>query len=270
MLRSHGNSAEIRHPVLSPGDALPFEVVNATSRGRFVLICEHAGIAVPASLYRLGLAPETLGLHIASDIGAEGVARLLAASLDAPLVLQPYSRLVVDCNRDFEAPDCFLDVSDTVPIPGNASLSADDRRDRFRAIHAPFHREITSILDRRGPASHPIVISIHSFTPSLAATGIPRPWEIGLLFNRDDRFARRLMHALKRLRPEIVAAFNQPYVGSDAADYTIPVHGERRGVEHVLIEIKNDLIAAPEGQANWSALLTEALKQAISIETSNP
>jgi predicted N-formylglutamate amidohydrolase len=263
---AHGTAIAMRRPVLSPGERPPFEVVNSWGPSRVILICEHAGIEVPASLDRLGLAPEAFALHIASDIGANGVARLLAATLDAALVLQPYSRLVVDCNRGFEAPDCFPEVSDTVPVPGNASLSMRDRRERFDAIHAPFHREIGAILDRRGPASRPIVVSIHSFTPALASTGVLRPWEIGLLFNRDDRFARRLMSALKGLRPDIVAAFNQPYVGSDATDYTIPVHGERQGVEHVLIEIRNDLIAVPEGQAHWGALLAEALRQAISIE----
>jgi predicted N-formylglutamate amidohydrolase len=266
---TYGTSVEIGRPALSPGDVLPFEVVNPGGQSLFLLVCEHAGTAVPASLDRLGLPSEAFGLHIASDVGAAAVARLLAASLDAPLILQPYSRLIVDCNRPFEAPDCFPEISDTVPIPGNASLSMEDRRERFSAIHAPFHREVAEILDRGGPASSSILVSIHSFTPSLMSTGVPRPWEIGLLFNRDDRFARQLMPVLKRLRPRVVAAFNEPYVASDATDYTIPVHGEGRGAEHVLIEIRNDLVGEPEGQADWAALLAEALKQTLSTTAPN-
>jgi predicted N-formylglutamate amidohydrolase len=269
MLRGYGISVEIGRPALSPGDCRPFEVVNAGGQSLFVFVCEHAGTTVPASLDRLGLPAEAFALHIASDIGAEAVARVLAASLDAPLILQPYSRLIVDCNRPFEAPDCFPEISDTVPIPGNAALSMENKRARFDAIHAPFHREVASILDRRRPGSGSILVSIHSFTPSLMSTGVPRPWEIGLLFGRDDRFARRLMPVLKRLRPAIVAAFNQPYVGSDATDYTIPVHGESRGAEHVLIEIRNDLIDAPKGQAGWAAFLAEALTQTLSTTEPN-
>jgi predicted N-formylglutamate amidohydrolase len=270
MLRGYGISVEIGRPALSPGDDPPFKVVNPDGPSPFVLVCEHAGTAVPASLDRLGLPAEALALHIAFDIGAEAVAQFMAARLGAPLILQPYSRLIVDCNRPFEAPDCFPEISDTVAVPGNAALSMEDKRERFRAIHAPFHREVAAVLDRKGPGSGSILVSIHSFTPSLMSTGVLRPWEIGLLFNRDERFARRLMPVLKRLRPAIVAAFNQPYVGSDSTDYTIPVHGEARGVEHVLVEIRNDLIGGPEGQADWAAFLAEALTQTLSTTESNP
>lgn len=250
--------------VLSSTDRPPFEVVNGEGRSPVLLVCEHAGTTVPVSLNKLGLAAEIFSRHIALDIGAAGVARVMAEAMDAPLVLQPYSRLVVDCNRHFQAADCFPEVSDTVPIPGNMDLTHGQKRDRYEEIHVPFHRQVEWFLDRPNVERKAVVVSIHSFTPSLKASGIARPWEIGFLFNRDDRLARRLMPIVERMRPAVVAAFNEPYRGSDTSDYTIPIHGERRGIEHVLIEIRNNLIDTPVGQAEWGALLAAAVSEAVS------
>jgi len=250
--------------VLSSTDRPPFEVVNDGGRSPVLLVCEHAGTEVPAALNKLGLAPEIFSRHIALDIGAAGVARVMAEAMDASLVLQPYSRLVVDCNRHFQAVDCFPEVSDTVLIPGNMNLTDRQKCDRYEEIHVPFHRKVEGLLDRPNAEREAVVVSIHSFTPSLKATGIARPWEIGFLFNRDDRLARRLKPIVERMRRSVVAAFNEPYQGSDTTDYTIPVHGERRGIEHVLIEIRNNLIGTPAGQAEWGTLLAAAVSEAVS------
>lgn len=248
--------------VLSQNDPEPFEIVNAGGRSRVVLLCEHAGRVVPATLGDLGIAPSEFDRHIAYDIGAEGVSRRLSELLDAPLALQPYSRLVVDCNRTFDTVDCVPEVSDTTPIPANTGLSQAERRARYDEIHQTFHRQVKRLLDTRAEPDRTVLVTIHSFTPRLLETGRDRPWELGLLYMRDDRFARRLMPAIQARRPRLAAAFNEPYRGSELSDYAIPVHGESRGIEHVLIEIRNDLIASREGQGEWAAFLADAIRDA--------
>lgn len=263
--------------LLGPSDPPPVEVVNEAGRSRILLICEHAGRAVPEALGRLGLPDAAFERHIAWDIGAEGVARRLSALLDAPLVMQRYSRLVVDCNRPFAAPDAIPEVSDTTEVPGNRGLTEADRRARFAAIHTPFHDTVAALLDAltaaatgsatgAGPGTEPqpgpVPVMVHSFTPMLWREGRPRPWHLGLLHGPDDRLAQPLMAAVRARRPALELAFNQPYSCSDLTDYSVPVHAGARGLPHVLLEIRNDLIATPEGQQDWAALLAEALREA--------
>lgn len=258
--------ASMGRRILSSSDPEPVALVNAAGRGPFVLSCEHSGRAIPESLGDLGVSPEDMDRHIAWDVGTEGVARQLSAILDAPLVLQRYSRLVVDCNRPFEAADCMPAVSDGTPVPANANLSEEERRQRFAEIHQPFHETLAAILDRREVAGLPaILVSVHSFTPCLRG-GQPRPWALGALWNRDGSFATALIDAVRNSNPDLVCAHNEPYVVDDESDYTIPVHGERRGLPHVLIEIRNDLIGDEAGQSRWARLLADALVAANSKE----
>ena len=249
-------------PLLGPDDPAPLEVVNPEGRAPLVLVCEHAGRAFPAGLGRLGLSAEASLRHIAWDIGAEGVARHLSALLDAPLFLQRYSRLVIDCNRPFAAPDLIPEVGDLEPVPGNAGLTPAERQARFDAVRRPFHDALAAWL-----AAHPgaRMVTIHSFTPMLRRTGAPRPWQIGLLYVRDDRLSQRLMAALRAQDPALVAAFNEPYQADDLSDYALPVHGEARGTEYAMIEIRNDLIATPEGQADWAGRIARALRPALPL-----
>ncbi|PDT64359.1 N-formylglutamate amidohydrolase [Bradyrhizobium ottawaense] len=253
--------------VLSPSDPPPVLVINAGGRADFVLICEHAGRAIPQRLKGLGLPGAEMFRHIAYDVGAEGVARQLADHLDAPLFLQRYSRLVVDCNRPFDAPDCIPEVSDATVVPGNVQLSEDARRQRYAEIHEPFHREVALFLDRRAAIRSPaILVAVHSFTPRLSGGG-ERPWHLGVLSNRDRSFAERFLVAFQKRNPTMVSAHNQPYVVDDRGDYTIPVHGERRGLPHLLLEIRNDLLSDAEGQRNWAVLIAETL---IHVRTKEP
>jgi len=245
--------------VLSPRDPEPVELVNAGGVSPFVLSCEHAGRAIPENLGDLGVQAADMERHIAYDIGAEGVSRRLSAALDAPLVLQRYSRLVIDCNRPFDAPDCMPAVSDGTAVPANAGLAEEARRQRFAAIHEPFHDTLAGLLDRRGEAGQPaVLVSVHSFTPRLKG-GPQRPWALGVLSNRDDSFADAFLSAFQAANPNIISAHNEPYVVDDLSDYTIPVHGERRGLPHLLLEIRNDLIADEAGQSRWAKLVAEAL-----------
>jgi predicted N-formylglutamate amidohydrolase len=248
---------------LADTDPRAFELVNVKGRSRVVLVCEHAGIKVPAILGDLGLPQSDLRRHIGWDIGAVGLSRELSSFLDAPLVLQPYSRLVIDCNRPFGAPDSIPTVSDTTIIPANQSLSDAERMERYEAIHVPFHQQVKALLDAHHSGEQTILVTVHSFTPVMLSEGRKRPWHLGVLYNRDERFARKLMKAALALKPDLPAAFNQPYQISDTSDYAIPVHGEARGIEHVMLEMRNDLIADAAGQKEWSGFLAAAIRDAI-------
>lgn len=211
------------------------------------------------------------GFRRRSSIGtSHGIsARGIAAALDAPLLVQRYSRLVIDCNRPLDASDAIPETSDTTRVPANAGLTQAARTARYAAIHKPFRDRLAALIDSWAAAERTILVAIHSFTPMLLSEGRSRPWHVGLSFNRDDRFSRRLMAALRALRPGLPAAFNQPYVLTDTGDYTIPFHAERRGLKHGLIEVRNDLIAAPEGQADWAAFLAAAIAAAERADAQN-
>lgn len=240
--------------MLRPGDPPPFVAEHETGTAPVVLTCEHAGQAIPAALGDMGIPRADLDRHIGWDPGALGVAQALAAMLDAPLIWQPYSRLVIDCNRPHDAPALTPEISDHTPIPANLNLVAADRRARIEAIHIPFHRKIAEILDARPDAA---LVAVHSFTPQRRADPAPRPWHCGFLWRQDSTFAEALFGAMQE--PGLILAHNQPYEIEDDGDYTIPVHGEARRIPHVLLEIRQDLIATPEGQQRWAARLATAL-----------
>lgn len=250
--------------LLSPDDAAPVAIVNPQQQARIVLTCEHAGRAVPKTLADLGIAEAEMDRHIAYDLGAEALARLMSEMLDASLVVQNYSRLVVDCNRPFAAPDCIPERSDGTTIPANANLSERERGQRFAEIHQPFHKEIERILDAGQGLSQPVIlISVHSFTPSLG--GADRPWQLGLLYNRDKRLAHHMMQALRAIGGGLSIAFNRPYAVDDISDYTIPVHGEARAIPHLLLEVRNDELGSAMALEKWAVLLTRALRQAVQV-----
>ncbi|MHC6157478.1 N-formylglutamate amidohydrolase [Bradyrhizobium elkanii] len=255
--------------MLSLSDPRPVEVVNAGARADFVLICERAGASIPKQLKNLGLPTAELLRHIAYDIGAEDVARRLADQLAAPLVLQPYSRLVIDCNRPFDAPDCIPKVSDGTTVPGNLLLNESDRRQRYTEIHEPFHREVTLLLDYRAAVGVPTtLIAVHSVTPQLTGAG-ERPWQLGVLSNGDRTFAERFLVSFQRRNPTILSTHNEPYLVDDTSNYTIPMHGEARGLPHLLLEIRNDLIGDAEGQRLWAELIAQALEDTKAKEPVN-
>lgn len=247
-------------PLLGRDEPNPVRVVNCDATGPFVLVCEHAENLVPAALGGLGIAAEELDRHIGLDIGAASVAEQLAERLDSVLVLQRYSRLVVDCNRPWGAPDLIPELADGTEIAGNRGLSEGERRLRFDAIHTPLHAAVAKQVDRVRPRA---LVAIHSFTGALA-DGVARTMELGLLFNRDPRLAEALRSAILALEPATSVAMNAPYRVDDASDFTIPVHGEARGTPHVLIEIRNDLISHAPGQRAWAELLSMALPAALS------
>ncbi|MEQ8709740.1 MAG: N-formylglutamate amidohydrolase [Rhodospirillales bacterium] len=225
------------------------------SGGRAVIICDHATNFIPDRYADLGLDAERLGEHIAWVPGAIEVAGYMSERLDAPVVAAGLSRLVIDMNRPEGAAGSIVAVSDGVKIPGNANLSDADRRRRFDDYHIPYHREIEALLDQRGAATTAI-IALHSFTP--IHSGKTRPWDIGVLHNGDTVLAGPLLKGLSAI-PGLVVGENEPYSPADDVYYTLQRHAVSRGLAHVMIEIRNDRIATPEGQRDWGNLLADIL-----------
>ena len=226
-----------------------------------LLTCDHAGRRVPRRLGDLGLESHHFDRHIAWDIGAEGVAMELSRRLDATLVTQTYSRLVVDCNRPLEAHDLVAVRSEETEIPGNQGLVANERETRIAEIHTPYHDTIAALLEQRTSTGRvSVLVAVHSFTP--VYRGVSRPWHVGLLYNRDRRLAA-LLHDLLAAEGDLVVGDNEPYRLGDETDFTVPVHGERRGIPHIEIEIRQDLIAEPDGQLEWAERWAHVLTQAV-------
>ena len=217
---------------------------------------------MPSSLGTLGLSPKALQRHIGWDIGALAVARELAKNLPGELIYQRYSRLAVDCNRPLDSPALILEVSAGTPVPGNVGISCAQREQRICEIWHPFSDAIEHALDDRAQRSVPTaLVSVHSFTPRLH--GVDRPWHIGLLFNRNAELATMLAKYLRVEAPDAVIGLNEPYVVADDDDNTIPRFGEARGIPHVLIEIRNDLIRTTDGQSRWGHVLTRSLQRCL-------
>ncbi len=237
-------------PWIDDDEPPPAELVNAWGRSRIVLACDHASPRIPRRLGTLGLSPEDRRRHVAWDIGAAALARRLAGILDAPLVLSGYSRLVVDCNRPLHARDAFATESEDVAVPGNRSLTPGHRAGRADAFFWPYHDCLHRLVGARAADGHvPFLLSVHSFTP--VYRGRPRPWHVGALHRWDDRGARLVLQALGR-DDNLHLGDNQPYRLALDEDFTIPVHAERRGLPHVLLEIRQDLIATEAGVRSWA------------------
>ena len=230
--------------LLGPGDPAPVSVQNPGAVGPFLLVCDHAGRATPLSLGRLGLAEAAFEQHIAWDIGALDLARRLAVILDATLIHQAYSRLVIDCNRAPDHPGAILAVSDGWVIPGNEALSPAEVAGRVEAIHAPYHGAIAAELDTRaGARRETLLVCVHSFTPKMA--GHARPWHVGILHGPESPACEALLDLLRR-ENGLVVGDNEPYA-MDGTDYTAPLHAWARGADVVEIEVRQDLIADDAG-----------------------
>jgi predicted N-formylglutamate amidohydrolase len=198
--------------------------------------------------------------HIAWDIGALAVARQVAAELDAPLVAQNYSRLVIDCNRDPAVATSIPTMGESLEIPGNIGINEAEAAARRVEIFDPYHNRLRALLDERLAAGRPtILVAQHSMTNILK--GVRREMHAAVLYNRDRRFAGLVLDMLRR-EPDLIVGDNEPYFVSDDTDYTIPRHGEARGLPHVEIEIRQDLISDESGQRVWAQRLARVLRDA--------
>src|SRR5215471_14342171 len=246
-------------PLLDPDEPSPVIMENKAGSSAFFLTCDHAGRAIPRRLGRLGLPEDELARHIAGDIGIGGGGRELSPLLDAALILQTYSRLVIDCNRDPKVPSSIPEISETTEIPGNRGLTEAARSARIDTIFRPYHETIGGALDRRAAAGRAsALVALHSFTPVFK--GVSRPWHAAVLYNRDARLAQFLFELLSG-EGGLVVGDNEPYAVSDLTDYTVPVHAERRGLPYVEIEIRQDQITDPAGQTAWAERLARLLPE---------
>jgi len=243
-------------PLLGNDEPPAVELVNANGRSSAVLVCDHASNRVPRQLGSLGLDAVQLADHIGWDPGAAGVARQLSTLLDAPLVLSGYSRLVIDCNRPLRSEGSIAEQSDGVAVPGNRGLSPLQRERRINVLFRTYHAAIDRLLDGR-TLRPSLLLSIHSFTPVLNSR--PRPWHISVSHWRDRRLAALMLGALAHCG-DFTVGDNEPYPIDEDVDYTIPVHGEGRGLPSVMIEIRQDGIRTAAGTAAWAARLAEAYR----------
>jgi len=245
-------------PLLSKTDPPPFIIHHPHGSSPFMLLADHAGQRIPTQLGDLVLPEGEINRHIGWDIGIAAVTIELAQRLDAFAILQPYSRLVIDCNRPLSAASLIVESSDGTWIPANNALNSAQRQQRINAIHTPYHARIAEELDQRQQAQQPtLLLMMHSFTPVM--NGMARPWHAGVLYHRQPRFAHLLRAALQA--DGWIVGDNQPYAVSDHSDYAVPVHGEQRGLQHVALEIRQDLISTASGQQAWAARLERILRQ---------
>jgi predicted N-formylglutamate amidohydrolase len=242
---------------LNPSPAESYARIPGDLKRGIILIADHATNAIPAEYGLLGLGPEQLQRHIAYDIGVEAVTRGLAAKLDCPALVASYSRLLIDPNRGADDPTLIMRISDGAVIPGNARIDEAERERRLARFHRPYHDAIAAEIDAcLAQGINPLLVSIHSFTPNWK--GISRPWDVGVLWDRDSDFAAHLLAALRAERGLCVGD-NEPYSGALEGD-TLYTHGTRRGLRHGLIEIRQDLIARQTGVDEWISRLAPILE----------
>jgi len=248
------------HRLLAADEPPAYIELRSAAQSNFVILVDHASCRIPRRLRDLGLPPAELQRHIAWDIGALEVARRLADALDAVLVAQNYSRLVIDCNRDPAVATSIPTIGESIEIPGNIGLRAADAAARRAEIFDPYHARVRELLDARQAAGRAtILIAQHSMTDRFK--GVRRDMHAAVLYNRDRRFAGLVLEALRR-DAGLLVGDNEPYFVSDDTDYSIPRHGEARGLPHVEIEIRQDLIADAAGQDEWARRLTSVLRDA--------
>ncbi|MGA3203916.1 MAG: N-formylglutamate amidohydrolase [Bryobacteraceae bacterium] len=234
-----------------------FRILRPAGKGRFVIFCDHASNRIPAELGNLGLPARELDRHIAWDIGAAGVSEELSNIFDAPAILCGTSRLVIDCNRQLDAPDLIPEVSDGTAIPGNRGLSEQARRMRIEQWFHPYHAAVESVI---GDAGDTIALSIHSMTECLA--GEIRPWEIAFSSYGDRRLVEPILETLRR-PGDISVGDNQPYDLNPAVDYSIPFHAMRRKMPYLQVEFRQDEVAEKAGQIRWARRFADALVQML-------
>lgn len=249
--------------LLSEADGDPVAIDNPQGRGDVLLVCEHASRRVPAAFGTMGLSEEALASHIAWDPGALAVSRLMARQLDATLIHQQFSRLIYDCNRPPDSPGAIRDTSEIYRIPGNENLSDAEKAARANAIYFPFQSRISDeIAARTARGQATVLVTVHSFTP--VYFGAQRDVEIGILHDKDNRLADRMLAAAADTNLYRVER-NEPYGPADGVTHTLKLHAQPAGLLNVMIEIRNDLIETEIGQgvaADFlSGLLRESLQQ---------
>jgi predicted N-formylglutamate amidohydrolase len=241
--------------------AKPYRLIEGDASTGLLILCDHAENAIPETYGTLGLRPEDLHRHIAFDLGAAAVAERLAEALGAPAVLSRFSRLLIDPNRGRDDPTLIMQISDGLIVPGNVGLGPEEIASRIARYYEPYHWAIEHAIEAAVAAGKPpVIVSVHSFTQ--AWKGTPRPWSVGVLWDKDPRLALPLLAALRTI-PDIEVGDNAPYSGQLKGD-TLYRHGTKQGLAHALIEVRQDLILGPASQAEWAKRLAGVLGQVLS------
>lgn len=246
-------------PSLLNNDEPPaWELHNPNSTSPLVILCDHARNRIPHQLNGLGLNPDHLENHIGYDIGAMDVSQRLSQYFESRLFLAGYSRLVIDLNRHPGDGSSIPEVSDEIEIPANWGLTPEDIIQRENALFWPYHNAVTKELEAiHAQGQTPVILSLHSFTPTFR--GFQRPWQIGVLWDQDQRISKPLIDRLSQL-PDICVGDNEPYHARHPLGFTMDVHCERNGYPHILLELRQDLIDDGEGAAHWADLIYQHLK----------
>jgi predicted N-formylglutamate amidohydrolase len=235
----------------------PVELIEGDPTGGVLVLCDHASNAIPDEFQALGMSPQELERHIAYDIGAAMVTRTLARALGAPAVLSTFSRLLIDPNRGPDDPTLVMKLSDGAIVPGNRTADSDEVERRLARFYRPYDRAVGQAVEAAlAGGAPPAIVSMHSFTPFWK--GVARPWHVTVLWDSDPRLPRPLLAALEA-EGDIVVGDNEPYDGALAGD-TMNRHATRRGLSNVLIEVRQDLIATPQGAAAWGERLARVLR----------
>jgi predicted N-formylglutamate amidohydrolase len=238
----------------------PYRSIEGDASTGLLILCDHAENTIPEAYGTLGLRAEDLHRHIAFDLGAASIAERLAEALGAPAVLSCFSRLLIDPNRGLDDPTLIMQISDGLIVPGNVGLGLTEIEKRIEHYYRPYHAAIERAIDAAiAIGKPPVIVSVHSFTQ--AWKGVPRPWAVGVLWDKDPRLALPMIDALRTI-PGIEVGDNVPYSGQLKGD-TLYRHGTGRGLAHALIEVRQDLILSAEGQGEWAARLAQALRKVL-------
>lgn len=241
--------------------ARPYRSIEGDASTGLLILCDHAENAIPEAFGTLGLRPEDLHRHIAYDLGAAQLAEHLAKALGAPAILSRFSRLLIDPNRGLDDPTLIMQISDGLIVPGNVGLAASEIEGRIARYYRPYHEAIERAVGAAiASGKPPVIVSMHSFTQ--AWKGVPRPWAVGVLWDKDPRLALALLDGLRAI-PGIEAGDNVPYSGQLKGD-TLYRHGTMRGLAHALVEVRQDLILGSAGQEEWAMRLAQVLDKVLS------
>ncbi|UDF28733.1 UNVERIFIED_ORG: N-formylglutamate amidohydrolase [Roseateles sp. XES5] len=248
-------------PLLAIDEPPPYAVINPDGASPYLLLCEHAANRIPRALGDLGLPEAERRRHIAWDIGVSALSQHLSRTLDAPLFMTNYSRLVIDCNRPLGVPSAIPEVSETTEIPGNLDLTEAERQQRIDTLFSPYAAAVARRLDRlQAEGKRPVVVGIHSFTP--VYFGKQRPWHAGILYGEATGFGQTLIRELQH-DAALTIGDNEPYNIHPDEDYTVPVHADARGLAGALIEVRHDLIDTLAGVEEWCDRLTRCFETAL-------
>lgn len=245
----------------SPIDWPPAATVeNSRGQSEWVLVCEHASCHIPAEYDLLGLAAGAERDHIGWDIGAADLTRAMARRLDSAAILANYSRLLIDLNRPLAAESSIPTRSEETEIPGNALLDDPERTRRVERMFTPFHRTVADLLDRRRAEGRKTrLLTVHSFTP--VYRGEARPWHLGILAGASRGLAATFLKEVAAEAPGLSLALDEPYRIAEDDDYAIPVHGDARGLDALLIEVRNDQLRSTAAVEEWAGRLCAALSR---------